>query len=224
MDDYLYVDKTRYIPMVRQETPKRLFFARPRRFGKSVFLRILQAYFQNRKEIFRGTEIFKNTSILWERYPVMYFDMSKPTLTGSLSRELKRFKKEEGIDEILEECVDPPDPPSIPSLPPIVQHFSQILCTMATEKKRKVVVLVDEYDHFFLKHSNNPEALDGIKTILTDWFVQFKNSGGYIELAFVTGVTRSSFLLLGTPGADFKDISGLTKYAYLAGITEGGVV
>ena len=65
MDDYLYVDKTRYIPMVRQENPKRLFFSRPRRFGKSVFLRILQAFFQNRKEIFPGTDIFNDMAISW---------------------------------------------------------------------------------------------------------------------------------------------------------------
>jgi hypothetical protein len=88
----------------------------------------LQAFFQNRKEIFPDTDIFNNTAISWQSYPVMYFDMSVLSPDTALQNELTRFKKEQGITETLEECMFVPNP-RLPSPPLVVPQFREVLCT-----------------------------------------------------------------------------------------------
>ena len=77
-EQFLYVDKTRYIYELAH-TGRQYFLSRPRRFGKSLFLSTLKAYWQGRKELFEGLEIAeleKNHEGAFEPYPVFYFDFN----------------------------------------------------------------------------------------------------------------------------------------------------
>lgn len=84
------------------------------------------------------------------------------------------------------------------------------------------VVLIDEYDHSILKHVDNPTYFAGAENLLTSLFIiiHIKNHADDIKLAFVTGITRCSFLHMGSSGCDFTDISDSPRYGTLAGITE----
>ena len=73
--DYLYIDKTEYIYRMTHADAKYMFLSRPRRFGKSLLVSTLHAYFEGRKELFEGLAI-ANMEIEWEQYPVLHFDMS----------------------------------------------------------------------------------------------------------------------------------------------------
>ncbi|MGI5066873.1 AAA family ATPase, partial [Treponema putidum] len=82
-DRYLYVDKTKYVyNLVRTSSP--YFLSRPRRFGKSLFLSTLKAYFLGQKELFRGLYIEKaeekraeiEKTDAWMEYPVFYLDFN----------------------------------------------------------------------------------------------------------------------------------------------------
>jgi len=142
-------------------------------------------------------------------------------LETAFRQELARFKRVEGIDmnTISEECVFTPNNKTDLQPPVEVQQFTEILCT-AANKVRPVVVLVDEYDHHLLVNSENSAARKHITHFLKTFFLQIKNSAASIKLAVVTGVTTSSFMVTGTPGADFKMLSIKSEYAGVAGISE----
>ena len=77
-EQFLYVDKTSYIYELAH-TGRQYFLSRPRRFGKSLFLSTLKAYWQGRKELFEGLEIAeleKDSEGAFEPYPVFYFDFN----------------------------------------------------------------------------------------------------------------------------------------------------
>ena len=74
-EKYLYVDKTKYIVDFRQKKMRYVFLSRPRRFGKSLFASMLQAYFEGRKELFEGLAI-ADYEKEWVKHPVLHFDMS----------------------------------------------------------------------------------------------------------------------------------------------------
>lgn len=80
---YLYVDKTQYIVRLLQNPV--YFLSRPRRFGKSLFLSTLAAYFRGQKELFKGLYLEKAEEELaqrenreaWQVYPVLYLDLAR---------------------------------------------------------------------------------------------------------------------------------------------------
>ena len=90
---FLYVDKTKYVyKLAKAETP--VFLSRPRRFGKSLFLSTLRAYWEGKRELFKGLEIESLESEnedAWQEYPVFYFDFNKDN-----------FKREDALEEVLE--------------------------------------------------------------------------------------------------------------------------
>ena len=75
---YAYADKTRYIYELVSGS-QQYFLSRPRRFGKSLFLSTLKAYWEGRKELFEGLEIAEleaQRDNPWQPYPVFYFDFN----------------------------------------------------------------------------------------------------------------------------------------------------
>ena len=102
IEEYTYVDKTSFVLKLLHDRQKRYFFSRPRRFGKTIFLRTIEAIFDHHRDgerIFKGTNI-SNSGHDWvrEKYPIMYFDLSAGSLATALNQELARFKRVEGID------------------------------------------------------------------------------------------------------------------------------
>ena len=80
---FLYVDKTEYLFQL-VNSGKVYFLSRPRRFGKSLFLSTLAAYFRGQKELFTGLYLKKaeeeqavqENRAAWETYPVLYLDFN----------------------------------------------------------------------------------------------------------------------------------------------------
>ncbi|MBQ8920089.1 MAG: AAA family ATPase, partial [Acidaminococcaceae bacterium] len=92
-DGFLYVDKTKYI-FDLVHTSKQYFLSRPRRFGKSLFLSMLKAYWEGKKDLFEGLEIVKleaDNPEAWQSYPVFYFDFNKDN-----------FQRETALEEVLD--------------------------------------------------------------------------------------------------------------------------
>ena len=74
-NNYLYIDKTAYVYRMTHSASKYMFLSRPRRFGKSLLISTLHAYFDGRKELFQGLAI-EQQETEWLSYPVLHFDMS----------------------------------------------------------------------------------------------------------------------------------------------------
>ncbi|MDR1593469.1 MAG: AAA family ATPase, partial [Prevotellaceae bacterium] len=91
----LYVDKTEYIyRLINMGKP--YFLGRPRRFGKSLFLSTLKAYFLGKKELFEGLAIAELEKD-WIEYPVIYIDINK-----TVYKNLQSF--ENSLHVLLGEC------------------------------------------------------------------------------------------------------------------------
>ena len=89
-NDCLYMDKTEYIYQLVSSSPESYFLNRPRRFGKSLLISTLKAYFQGQRELFQGLAIEKLEKE-WVEYPVLHFDMSlgKHHTVAELERYLR---------------------------------------------------------------------------------------------------------------------------------------
>ena len=112
--DFLYVDKTKYIAQLLKGHV--YFLCRPRRFGKSLFLSTLAAYFRGQKELFRGLYLEREEEVLsqqekreaWQQYPVLYLDFArkeyktKEDLLERLSLNLRSWEKTYGVSKITD--------------------------------------------------------------------------------------------------------------------------
>ena len=90
------------------------------------------------------------------------------------------------------------------------------------KKKDPIILLVGEYDHHtnILDDVDNPDAYNNTIHFLKTFFATVKRKATQFKLVFVTGITRSSFMLFSSPGGDFKDISANPDYGELAGVTK----
>jgi len=94
--NFVYVDKTRYIYELAYGS-KQYFLSRPRRFGKSLFLSTLKAYWEGKKELFAGLEIVEleqGNEEAWQPYPVFYFDFNG-----------QNYQEELALDDVLDKML-----------------------------------------------------------------------------------------------------------------------
>ena len=136
-DASVYIDKTDYIFKIVSSGAQNFFLSRPRRFGKSLFVSTLKAYFEGRKELFKGLEIDKLEKN-WIQYPVIRIDLSEgryyelDKVKGIFNMILNRYEREYGLEQ-------KDDWKFSPRLTGIIESAFQ-------QTGHKVVVLIDEYD------------------------------------------------------------------------------
>ncbi|WP_297220871.1 AAA family ATPase, partial [uncultured Prevotella sp.] len=134
-DKYIYVDKTKYIVSFLRNGSKYLFLSRPRRFGKSLFVSTLKAYFEGRKELFDGLAI-ADYEKEWVKHPVLHFDMStakhmdEKGLLSELNLKLQEYEKIYGREDGAEN----------PN-----QRLQYLVMRACEQTGQKVVILIDEY-------------------------------------------------------------------------------
>ena len=205
--NYVYVDKTDLVYSLAQEHV--CFLSRPRRFGKSLLLSTLDAYFSGRKELFKGLKIEALES-KWDVYPVFRIDFAKG-----------RFDVEGGLEQVLEEYVSNWE--SIYGKSDIYTTLSsrfQFVLEQATAKTgRKAVVLIDEYDKPLLDVLE--EKLEDVnRSILKDFYGTFKAADASLRFVLLTGVTKFSQITVFSGFNQPNDISMDSKYDAICGITE----
>ena len=221
-DKYLYVDKTKYVyNLVRTSSP--YFLSRPRRFGKSLFLSTLKAYFLGQKELFKGlylekaeekrAEIEKNEA--WAEYPVLYMDFNigrydEPhSLKTHLNIVLSQFEERYGANKQEEEPA---------------QRFAGIVQRAYEKTGKQVVILVDEYDKPLLQTMGVNEALnEEFRNTLKAFYSVTKTCDQYIRFAFLTGVTKFSKVSIFSDLNNLQDISMLNDYAEICGLTQAEI-
>ncbi len=214
LNNYLYIDKTEFIyKLVRMGKP--YFLSRPRRFGKSLFLSTLEAYFLGKKDLFKGLAIEKYESENpepWAQYPVMKFSLASG-----------EFTKEEGLRERLEaSLLDFEQKYNIEngsdSLP---IRFARDLKITFEKTGRGVVVLVDEYDNPLLKNiSVNKEQEEENRALYKGFFAVLKDCDAYLRFVFFTGVTKFSKVSIFSDLNQLNDISLDTDFDAICGITQ----
>ena len=207
--DYLYVDKTKHLERL-VTTNKYYFLSRPRRFGKSLFLSTLKAYFLGKKELFKGLYI-ETVEKDWTEYPVLYLDLnsgiydSEERLLNNLNYHLSEWEEQYNIQT---KFVNPED------------RLSNIIKTAVKQTGKQVVILVDEYDKPLLQTIDNEELHDKFKGILKGVYSVLKSCDEYIRFGFLTGVTKFSKISLFSDLNNLMDISLDENYTDICGITE----
>ncbi len=208
-DGYIYIDKTDLIYNMTHPIKKYVFLSRPRRFGKSLLVTTLKAYFEGKKDLFKGLAIEKLEKE-WIEYPVLHFDMytaksdSKEELISALSKKLREYEQIYGRDEQDNY---------------LKERFEELIKRAYKQTGKKVVILIDEYDAPIL-HVINKDSLEDIREVMRDFFSPLKSLVEYIKFVFLTGITKFSQLSIFSELNNIEDISMNNKFATICGITE----
>jgi len=208
-NDYTYVDKTSLIYKLANEG-KYYFLSRPRRFGKSLLVSTLSAYFSGKRELFKGLEI-EQLEKDWKKYPVMHLDLntdkydSKEVLEQRLNLFLSDWEEDYGrnINEVT-----------------LSQRFEGIIKRIAIKEGMPVVILVDEYDKPMLQAISNKELQTAYRNTLKAFYGALKSQDKYIRFAFLTGVTKFGKVSVFSDLNNLTDISMDARYQTICGITE----
>ena len=212
-DGYLYVDKTDIIWQLANRNKTYNYLSRPRRFGKSVLVDTLEAYFMGKKELFEGLKIMQMETE-WVKRPVIRLDMSRAgaepeTLRSYLDITFDRLEKEYGIT---------PKPTA-----KLADRFNAIIVGAYEQTGQQVAILIDEYDSP-LQHSWKTPYHEACTAVYREVFAILKADDKYEKFVFITGITKFTQISLFSVLNNLSNISFDSEYAALCGITKEEVV
>lgn len=209
LGDYLYVDKTELVYDLT-DSYEYVFLSRPRRFGKSLLMSTLEAYFKGEKELFKGLAIEK-LETNWLSYPVFRFDFS-PANYVDVSRLMDRI--EGNLDGIAYDYSLSGGTKSV------TERFAGLIKQAYEKYGRKVVILIDEYDKPLLDCLHDSDMHEKMKSELRSFYSVIKASDRYIKFAMLTGITRFGKISVFSGLNNLKDISMMPRYNAICGISE----
>lgn len=208
--NFVYIDKTKYIVEFLKQGSKYVFLSRPRRFGKSLFVSTLHAYYEGNKELFEGLALGdyeKN----WIKHPVLHFDMSTAKhmdvngLLSELNLQLAQYERIYGRDE---DAVNP---------------NQRLLCLVkraCQQTGQKVVLLIDEYDAPLLDVVHEKENLKPLRQTMQNFYSPIKYLDPWLEFTFITGITKFSQLSIFSEINNLDNISMFDQYSAICGISK----
>ncbi len=208
-DDYVYVDKTAHIYKLAT-TGCYYFLSRPRRFGKSLLLSTMKAYFSGKKDLFKGLAI-ERLEQKWTVHPVLYLDLntgkydSPESLDMVLNKNLTMWEAEYGVSE-AETSFE--------------LRFLGIVERACKKTGQRVVILVDEYDKPMLQSIGDEELQTKFRTTLKAFYSVLKTQDAYIQFAFLTGVTKFGKVSVFSDLNNLEDLSMLSDYGDICGVSE----
>ena len=208
-DGYLYVDKTRLIYQL-VKTGRYYFLSRPRRFGKSLLISTLEAYYQGKKELFEGLAI-EQLEKDWIKHPILHLDLN-----------IEKYDTPESLDQILNDNLEHWESlyGTRPSEVSFSLRFAGIIQRAYEQTGQRVVILVDEYDKPMLQAIGNEELQKYYRNTLKPFYGALKSKDGCIKLGFLTGVTKFGKVSVFSDLNNLIDISMDEQYVELCGITE----
>jgi hypothetical protein len=208
-EDNLYIDKTQ-IALDLIDNYKYVFLARPRRFGKSLFLDTLRELFEGNKVLFKDLYAYEHYQ--WdEKYPVIHISFSggvhnKEDLHRNLLYILNNNKERLAVSCEMEQDIN--------------LCFSELIANIYKKYQKKVVILIDEYDKPILDNLDQINEALIIRDALRDFYSKIKDADRYIKFAFLTGVSKFSKVSIFSGLNNLKDISLEKRYGNICGYTQ----
>ena len=212
-DGYLYVDKTDIIWQLANRNKTYNYLSRPRRFGKSVLVDTLEAYFLGKKELFEGLKIMQ-LETEWVKRPVIRLDMSRAgaepeTLRSYLNNIFRQYEGEYSL------VPDPADS--------LADRFNAIIVGAYKQTGQQVVILIDEYDSP-LQHSWKTPQHEACTAVYREVFAILKADDKYEKFVFITGITKFTQISLFSVLNNLSNISFEPEFAAICGITKEEVL
>ena len=205
---FIYVDKTPYIyPLIKNGGF--YFLSRPRRFGKSLLLSTIEAYYLGRRDLFKGLALDSLTEN-WEPHPVFHLDLNnreykdETSLLQEFNANLEQWEFIYG-DEKKDRAPE--------------ERFAYLIRRAFEQTGKKVVILIDEYDKPLLNTIDRPELADVYRSQLKAFYSNLKTMDACIELAMLTGVARFSKVSIFSDLNNLRDISFVNEFSAICGIT-----
>ena len=201
-DGFVYVDKTALVYSLVQEGSV-YFLSRPRRFGKSLLLSTLEAYFEGKKELFEGLDIEKSEK-KWTKYPVLHLDLNAKKfdttddLIRLIDRQLLIYEAEYGSSD-ADRSID--------------DRFFTLIRLSYEKTGQRVVILIDEYDKPMLQAIGNEDLQKEYRETLKAFYGVMKSMDKYIRFALLTGVTKFGKVSV------FSDLNNLDDIQWMTDIS-----
>ena len=208
-DGYLYIDKTALMyQMVK--TGSYYVLSRPRRFGKSLLISTMEAYFQGKKELFAGLAV-ERLEKDWIKYPILHLDLN-----------IEKYDTPESLDNILEKSLTAWEKlyGAEPSERSFSLRFAGIIERACKQAGQRVVILVDEYDKPMLQAIGNEKLQKQFRDTLKPFYGALKTMDGYIKFAFLTGVTKFGKVSVFSDLNNLDDISMRKDYVEICGVSD----
>ena len=213
-ENCLYVDKTEYIwNMIHLSSY--IFLSRPRRFGKSLLVSTLQAYFEGKKELFKGLAI-ERLEKEWVEYPVLRFDMSTAKHCNKEELELELSNKLTAYEAIYGKGAADEVKPN--------QRLQGLIERAHAQTGRQVVMLIDEYDAPLLDVVHKGNELETLRQVMRNFYSPLKASDSHLRFVFLTGITKFSQLSIFSELNNLTNISMDPQFAGICGITKEEVL
>lgn len=212
-DGYQYVDKTAFVYKLAHRG-KPYFLSRPRRFGKSLLVSTLRAYFEGRRDLFKGLEIEELEGEgpgAWQARPIFYlsFNAGDYTRKGALEEKidtlLSRFEEEWGTQHAAEGFGD---------------RLLNLMVLAHETSGHRCAVLVDEYDKPLLECMHDLVLEERNRATLKGFYGALKEGDDHLRFVFITGVTKFSKVSIFSDLNQLNDISLSREFAGICGITE----
>ena len=208
-DGYFYVDKTELMYRL-VKTGRYYFLSRPRRFGKSLLISTLEAYFQGKKELFEGLAVY-GLEKEWLEYPILHLDLNT-----------QKYETPEALENVLDESLAYWETLYGRNENEIGQarRFAGVIRRAKEKTGRRVVILVDEYDKPMLQAIGNDSLQTEYRNTLRAFYGVLKSMDGYIRFALLTGVTKFGKVSVFSDLNNLEDISRNPDYTDICGISE----
>lgn len=212
--DWFYIDKTKYIYRLLN-TSKYFFLSRPRRFGKSLLLSTLRAYFEGKRELFKGLYIDSREDVSWDPHPVIYIDLNAKNYCGEDSLEDRLDTQLSAYEEIYGKNDRDRSPDG---------RFLYLIESVFKKTGKQVVVLIDEYDKPILDNIHMPETAMRNRDILAGFYSVLKTADQFLKFCFLTGITKFSHLNIFSGLNNLNNISLDEQFEGICGITRKELV
>lgn len=209
-DGDLYIDKTDYIEKLIK-AGSIFFLGRPRRFGKSLFLSTLEAFFEGKRELFQNLAINNWKDWEWKEYPVIHIDLNGKDYSQKKSLE-ERVIENLARHEIKYGIINPASS--------IDERFRTLIEQAYTVTGQRVVILIDEYDKPILDTLHDESLKNMHRDSLRAFYSSIKSSDKYLKFCLLTGVTKFGQLNIFSGLNNLQDISLWDEFAGICGITE----
>ena len=207
-DGYVYVDKTALIHRLAT-TGTYYFLSRPRRFGKSLLVSTMEAYFKGKKDLFKGLAM-EQLEKEWREYPVLHLDlngskyMNPEDLNVLLTQHLDNWESEYSVTARYND---------------LEARFKDVIDGAYEKTGKQVVILIDEYDKPIVNNLGNEVLSDYYRKTLQGFYSVLKAKDGRIRFGFLTGVSKIGKLSVFSGLNNLTDISIEPEYSDICGIS-----
>lgn len=206
---YVYVDKTAAVFSLAS-TGKYYFLSRPRRFGKSLLVSTMEAYFSGRKELFKGLAM-ETLEKDWTTHPVLHLDLTGSRYTSISDLEEKLGRHLSKWESVYGKTGDFSDPAS---------RFEAVIEAAYLKTGNKVVILIDEYEKPIIDNMDTPDLMEKFRRELQGFYSVIKGKDEFIRFAFLTGVTKLGKMSILSGLNNLNDISMDAEFTDICGVSE----